>query len=77
MDDSGVYDNSGTRQDQPTTSESGPAGSGADAPGADAGGNKRDSISASPTIGHTIAGRDVDGEAMTDPAEKKPAPGRD
>lgn len=46
----------------PTTGASGPEGGGTTY-GTDAGANKRDPISSSPTIGHTIAGRNLDGES--------------
>ena len=52
-----------TNQSLPTTSESGPTGGAAGAPGSNAGGNKRDPISASPTIGSGVAGRDTDGNS--------------
>ncbi len=55
MDENAIYDNSGTNQNQPTTTESGR--------GEEQGANKRDPISASPSIGRTIAGRDVHGES--------------
>lgn len=54
MDEHGIYENGGTNQNQPTTSESGTS---------EEGDNKRDPISASPTIGQTIAGRDVQGDS--------------
>jgi hypothetical protein len=54
MDERGIYDNSGTNQNQPTTAESGTSQEGA---------NKRDPLSASPTMGDTIAGRDVQGDS--------------
>lgn len=46
----------------PTTSQSGPEGGGSTY-GTDAGANKRDPISSSPTIGHTIVGRNLDGDS--------------
>lgn len=75
MEESGVYDNSGTNQNQPTTTEPGPAGGGAGHAGANAGGNKRDAISSSPTIGHTIAGRNLDGEGITEQEADEPSGG--
>lgn len=62
MDEAQMTD-SETNQSLPTTSESGPAGGAANAPGGNAGGNKRDPISASPTIGSGVAGRDTDGNS--------------
>jgi hypothetical protein len=56
--DEGVYDTSNA---QPNTEQSDPTGIGVGSR-TDAGANKRDPISASPTIGHTIAGRTIDGD---------------
>lgn len=64
MDDPESHADPDQYQSQPTIEGTGPAGGGA-SPGDDAGGNKRDPISSSPTIGHTIAGRTLDGEGTT------------
>jgi hypothetical protein len=59
-DESGAYD---LEYGQPTVEGTGPAGGGV-TEGADAGGNKRDPVESAPSIGHTIAGRTIDGEAI-------------
>lgn len=56
MDESGVYDDIGTRGDQPTTEGSRPEGGGVKSGNA-AGRNKPDPVSAGPQLGNTIAGR--------------------
>jgi len=56
MDESGVYEDPGTRGDQPNTEASSPEGPGVGSANA-MGGNKPDPISAGPQLGNTIAGR--------------------
>ena len=61
-DDSGIYDLSGA---QPQVEGSQPDGGGVGSDSA-AGGNKRDPVSSSPTVGSTIAGRTVNTGAPGD-----------
>jgi hypothetical protein len=61
-DDSGIYDLSGA---QPTVEQSHPEGGGVGS-ASEAGGNKRDPVSSSPTIGRTIAGREINTGAPGD-----------
>jgi hypothetical protein len=63
MDEEGVYSDANRESATPTTQESGPAGGGTSY-GSNAGGNKRDPMSASPSMGQTIAGRNLDGEGI-------------
>jgi hypothetical protein len=65
MEEKGIYDNSGLNQNQPTTTESGAGGS--HAAETSQGDNKRGPINTSPSIGHTIAGRSLDGQGSTEP----------
>lgn len=48
---------------QPTIEGTAPAGGGV-TEGSNEGGNKRDPVESSPSIGHTIAGRTIDGDAL-------------
>lgn len=50
---------------QPQTEQTAPDGGGVGS-SSDAGGNKRDPVSSSPTIGHTIAGRTINTGAIGD-----------
>lgn len=68
-DDQGVYY---TGTGTPTTEGSRPEGGGVGS-GSDAGPNKRDPVSSSHTIGHTIAGRTVTGDGGADGSEEPPA----
>lgn len=61
-DDSGIYDLSGA---QPTVEQSHPDGGGVGST-SEGGGNKRDPVSSSPSIGRTIAGRDINTGAPGD-----------
>jgi hypothetical protein len=63
MEEKGAYSDANRESATPTTQESGPAGN-ATSPGGAAGGNKRDPMSASPSMGQTIAGRNLDGEGI-------------
>ena len=65
MDERGIYDNIGTNQNQPTTSESGTTEGGA---------NKRDPVSAHPAMGQGIAGRDVEGGSTVSDTREEPDP---
>lgn len=59
-DASGIYD---LQYGQPTVEGTGPAGGGV-TDGANYGGDKRDPVESAPSIGHTLAGRTIDGEAL-------------
>ncbi len=61
MDDNEGANN--VQDSEPTVEGSGPAGGGV-TEGSNAGGNKRDPVESAPSIGHTIAGRTIDGEAL-------------
>lgn len=56
---------------QPTVEETAPGGGGTRS-GSAAGGNKRDPMSSGPTLGHTIAGRDIDTESNTSDTNANP-----
>lgn len=62
-EEDGVYSGANRESATPTTQESGPAGGGTSY-GSNAGGNKRDPMSAAPSMGRTIAGRNLDGEGI-------------
>lgn len=62
-EDKGIYGRANRESATPTTEGSGPAGGGTSY-GTDSGGNKRDPVSASPSMGQTIAGRNLDGEGI-------------
>ncbi|HZU13310.1 MAG TPA: hypothetical protein VFB58_10765 [Chloroflexota bacterium] len=66
LDEQGVYAGPDNDHDEPTIDATGPAGGGT-MPGIDAGGGKRSPVESSPTIGHTIAGRSLDGEGTEEP----------
>jgi hypothetical protein len=61
-DEDGVYD---TSANQPTTESSGPDGRGVGS-ASEAGANKRDPLSSSPSMGGTIAGRTINTGASGD-----------
>ncbi len=63
MDEKAIYDNSGLNQNQPTTTEAGV--------GDEQGGNKPDPVSVSPSIGQTIAARDISGESTVADSETR------
>lgn len=54
---------------QPTVEGTRPEGGGVFSDAAE-GGNKRDRVSSGPNVGHTIAGRDVDGNPVTHDEER-------
>lgn len=66
LDEKGVYAGPENEHDEPTIDATGPRGGGT-MPGTTAGGTKRDPVESSPTIGHTIAGRSLDGQATETP----------
>lgn len=71
-DEQGVYDDPGTNGQQPNTEHSQPGGEGAFSRSG-AGASKRDPMSSGPTLGNTIAGRDVDTESNTADTNANPS----